>query len=162
MTEPERYNIPGVWSRLYHELKDSPWGAEDVDVAPENAGLARKYLPAAQTLGAVYERAHMWSGADPSASVLATIRAAHARYPTLFLTTDQVWTMAENFAVFYPDRDVAVQQYLDEHHEGMPVEYLNSVGRVHFDLAVERPSEIWISESPAGSGTGEWVFNRPA
>lgn len=157
-TDDTRYSVPAVWSRLYNELKGSPWEDEDAEAAPRSAGMDPDIpLPAAYALKEVYNLAESWPGADPEDAVLAVLKAAHKHYGTMFLTPGQVKEMAGKFSVFYEDMDEPLEEYLLDHYNGIELEWLNDQGLREIRAQALRDSEIWIYDEL--NLPGVWVFS---
>jgi hypothetical protein len=160
-TGDTRFSVPAVWSRLYNELKGSPWEAEDLDAALVNLNPdpAPETRTAAQALKTVYDLAQSWQGVDPEDAVRAVLKAAHRHHRSMFLTPAQVVQMAAKFTVFYAEPDEPLEDYLLEHYNGIPLEWLTDTARREVEKAVIRESEIWIWSELDLSGV--WVFDRP-
>jgi hypothetical protein len=160
LTDSNKFSVPVVWSRLYAELKSTPWEDTDLDNALYNLGLNHEKISATLALKYVYDQAQSWTLADPEDAVLAVLKACSEHHQTLFLTPGQVKEMARNFAVFYPEPDDVLEQHLLEYYNGIPLEWLTEAAREEVEKAAHSPSEIWVGEDEKLAGL--WVFNKPS
>lgn len=65
--------------------------------------------------------------------------------------------LVDGGVVVYRDMDEPLQDYLDDHYDGIKVEWLNETGRRELESAAVRESEIWAEIT----GTAVYVFNKP-
>lgn len=146
------------WWKIYDGLKGSPW--EDDDIADANVWLdagSPDARPAAEAMRYVYDRARAWEGADPEDGVAAALGATYEHAAMNGWAPLWLKEMADHFAVFYKDMDDPLQDRLDDEYSRMPLEWLGDHGREELEKEVRKPSEIWVTEGPAGV----WIFNKP-
>jgi hypothetical protein len=153
-----RYSVPAVWSQYYSELQGTPWDDYDLDPYRFWHNDPSDVAPAVNAMKHVYDLAKDWKGADPEDAVLAVLKAAHRYHNSIFLTPNQVKEMAGNFAVVYASMHAPLQDYLDDHYNGISWDWLNTAGQTQIDQAVVRDSEIWVNSEHL---PGVWVFNKP-
>lgn len=154
------YSIPVTWSPLYQSLSGTPWEQEDLDVYRYWRNNLSHCAPAVDALKTVYDMARDWQGPiDPENAVLAVLKAAHQHRGGIYLSPEDVIGMARRFSVFYTDMDTVLTDYLAEHHNGIPLEWLNSTGREAIESSIKQESEIWIAGERHLPGV--WVFDKP-
>jgi hypothetical protein len=158
-TDDTRYSVPAVWSRLYHELKGSPWEDHDLDIHRYWHNEPSEHAPAVTTLKHVYDLAKAQWSVDPEDAVLAVLKAAYQHHRTAFLTPGQVKEMARNYSIRYESMDEPLEDELKERSDGIELDWLNDRGIRGLRAAVIREDEIWIEGEPNLSGV--WVFNKP-
>ncbi|MFF7198284.1 hypothetical protein ACFZAM_31815 [Streptomyces sp. NPDC008079] len=141
ITDTQRYSVPARWSPVLHALHSTAWEAQDIAAAdPGEIGRALKYA---------YDR--IGHGED---GVRAAMEAVVQN--TTFVSPVELATVADTFQVLYDDWNTPVQDYLDEHHGGIQVQWLNDEGRREIERGVCKDSETWIELE-----NGVYVFIRP-
>lgn len=153
------YSVPLFWSRYLSELSGSSWEGDDLDVWRFWHNEPSEARPVIDMLKHVYDTASAWPCVDPEDGVLAVLKAAKRHRNRLFLTPSQVKDMAERFACRYDSLDEPVQDYLDDHHGGLPHTWLSQHGTQQVVASLLKDSEIWLVQEPRLPGV--WVFNKP-
>ncbi len=166
-TDESPLSIASVWSPALNRLMRTNWeDADDADVVNgvdeerredfRLAALALKY--AHDTIG---QRSDF--NDDPEMAVLATVKAARKYRDALWVSPADVCTMADNFVTIYDTVEEPLQEYLDEHHEGIELAWLNDEGIGRITSSMRKDSEIWQDESALTSSNlvGVWVFRNP-
>lgn len=143
ITDTERYNVGGAWSRALYALNGSPWEAGDIaDTQSGEVGEALKY--AYDKIGQTED------------GVRAALRAATLN--TSMVSPVDLVEMADAFQVYYDSFDEPLHDYLEEHYDGIRLEWLNEVGRGEIESAVCLDTEIWVDDEDL---PGVYVFARP-
>lgn len=149
-----------TWWAYYETLKGTPWEDDDIDLLRfyKNEPASGPSIAAAEALKYVYDRAKEWEGpVDPEDGVAATMNAVHEFAAINGWAPLWLKEMADHFAAFHKEMDDPMQDWLDEHHGYISLDWLTDHAREEVSKGVQKESEIWVTEGPAGV----WVFNKP-